>query len=214
MEYRFHSRLVHTPPLSGHLWNSSHQHKRLSPHPALVRSTGRTGGPSASVEPNSTATARAVEIPGYRLFMGNNSNSTVGAVRGSATARARRLTGYHQYGGRSSGHPTRPLVSIEQSDEAVRWLFGYERALRGLETKQPELYRTLMRMEKRLNRFCYSMLSLSPTCTQQVRGETKVQYVFRQSAHGLPVVDPLAAGNGGSGAAGAIKKRVVELLNE
>jgi hypothetical protein len=211
LEYQFHGRAVYLPPASGRVYNSSRLYN-------VKERTAVAASGAAGVGFVDSESGLAQE----QMLQGSG--------QGQQQQRARSLAGYKKYpvtrdaGVSVSGKLRRaPLVTIETSDEAVEWSFNYEHELKALRHTQPDVHRQLLAMEARLNKFCYSLRTLTPICTHeephQFTGEmvTRLTYVFRQSAEPLPSIDPTVPQQRGrisAEGAEAIRQRLAHILFE
>lgn len=170
MEYQFHGRAVYLPPANHHVYNST----RLYNYRERVAS--------------GSADALTTKIAIRDDFNAGSEQMT------------RRLAGYKRHSGISSvsGKLQRsPLVTIETSDEAIEWSFNYDHELQVLRSGRLTDYNQLLAMEKRLNKFCYSIHTLTPICTHQEQHQytgqmqKKLSYIYRQSKESLSSIDPV-----------------------
>lgn len=141
-----------------------------------------------SLEPIEKSTKNAVEDGGKTQKLRNSSN--------------RRLTGYKTYKNGQlvpSGEEINPhaLAYVQASDATVEWELNYDYKLNEFRKESPGIYSQLMRFEKKLNRFCYSLFKLQPICklSQGDIGKGSpgpsndgIKYVFMRSRSNLPRV--------------------------
>lgn len=217
LEYQFHGRAVYLPPANHRVYNSSKLYnfkERAAAAVALEQKEKQKDGYTG------TGTGTHAEASEAQLSAWG-SEKDPGVV---LPTRARRLAGYRPpagSGGVSGKLGRSPLVTIETTDAAIEWSFNYERELRALRYTQPDVYAQLVAMESRLNKFCYSLRTLTPICTHQEthrftgQMETRLSYVFRQSKHPLPPIDPTVPEHEGKGSvegAEAIRQRLEDIL--